>query len=66
MLKKILLRFNILHKLTAITTNNASNNKTFFRFIIEAIKRMYNNDDIVPTLLLQITELILPPIIDAD
>ena len=66
MLKRILTRFNILHKLTAVTTNNALNNGTFFRFIIDAIKRMHNNDDIAPTLPLQMTKLILPPITDED
>ncbi len=66
MLKRILTRFNILHKLTAITTNNLLNNRTFFRFIIDAIKKMYDNNDIAPILLLHITKLILPPILDED
>ena len=66
MLKRILTRFNILHKLTIVTTNNASNNGTFFKFIIEAIKRMHNNNDIVPTLPLGMTKLTLPPIADKD
>ncbi len=66
MLKKILIRFNILYKLTAITTNNISNNSTFFKFIIEAIKRIYDNNDYILTLPLEITKSILPLITDVD